>query len=179
MEPPAGSAASPPLSPAPSPAAAPVPPTPPSPPVEEDSDRLFGREPEDEAPGVGMTPAISSMAGSAATQATFVIPERLPQLYERLVADIKQRGGKAFIFAASDIDSICALHILMSLLTADSVPCSFRPVASYEDLLQVHLALYLMFGLSANTPSGCDKQSQCRGPISLLPTVLALFPLLG
>ncbi|KAI8646057.1 CDC45 family [Parasitella parasitica] len=58
-------------------------------------------------------------------------------LYHEAYKYIKQDsslGGNCIIFVASDVDSICAVHIFQALLRSDIIPHKIVPVSGHKDL---------------------------------------------
>ncbi|CAO3645750.1 unnamed protein product [Mucor fragilis] len=58
-------------------------------------------------------------------------------LYHEAYEYIKQdsaMGGNCIIFVASDVDSICAVHIFQALLRSDIIPHKIVPVSGMKDL---------------------------------------------
>src|SRR5690348_255186 len=51
--------------------------------------------------------------------------------YEEIIRRVKQANGKVVIFLGFDIDSLCSLRILVSLLRADNVRYEIVPVMNY------------------------------------------------
>jgi cell division control protein 45 len=60
--------------------------------------------------------------------------ENARALYEQIVKRTKSFNGKVIIFVGYDIDSLCALRILVALLRADWVKYEIVPVMNYDQL---------------------------------------------